>query len=69
MCFDNDLNVIRSVVAIVVPLAALCVAIAGLSTWRRQLRGNTEYELARRLLRQAYDVSLNLTKEFLRDGA
>lgn len=30
------------------------VAIAGLSAWKRQLSGKTNYELARRLLRAAY---------------
>ncbi len=32
------------------------VAILGLNTWRRQLRGHTEYELARRYLRAALRV-------------
>jgi hypothetical protein len=31
-------------------------ALKGLSTWRRQLRGNAEYDLARRVLRITYRV-------------
>lgn len=40
-------------------LAALVVAVAawwGLRTWRRQLRGQTEYDLARRTLAATYKV-------------
>jgi hypothetical protein len=32
------------------------VAVAGLKTWKRQLHGNTNYELSRRLLRSAYKL-------------
>ncbi|MDL0433149.1 hypothetical protein QPM17_18570 [Marinobacter sp. TBZ242] len=42
---------------IVVALAAIIgsgVALIGLSTWRRQLEGTAEYELARRLLKEVY---------------
>lgn len=45
--------------AIVVSLSAIIVAgvaVPGLWQWRRQLRGRTEYELARRFLRSAYRV-------------
>lgn len=37
-------------------LIAAVVAARGLQTWKRQLHGNTNYELARRLLRSAYRV-------------
>ena len=37
-------------------LSAALVAIAGLSTWRRQLKGQAEYELARRVLRAVLKV-------------
>ena len=32
------------------------VAVLGLRTWKRQLRGNAEYDVARRLLRAAYKI-------------
>lgn len=41
-------------------LVAACigawVAIKGLNAWRRQLRGKTDYELARKILRASYKV-------------
>ena len=44
------------VVTIFAALVAATVAVLGLRTWRKQLRGKTEYELARRLLRNVYRV-------------
>jgi hypothetical protein len=37
-------------------LVAVIIAGAGLSTWRRALKGQTEYELARRLMREVLRV-------------
>lgn len=37
-------------------VTAATVAVIGLKTWARQLRGKTEYDLARRLLTQIYRV-------------
>ena len=37
-------------------IGGIAIAGLGLKTWSRQLRGHTEYELARRLLRAAYGV-------------
>ncbi|MHA2429285.1 MAG: hypothetical protein ACXADB_14780 [Candidatus Hermodarchaeia archaeon] len=37
-------------------LAAVVIAYFGLQTWREQLKGKTEYELARRFLRAVYRV-------------
>ncbi len=45
-------DVILSVAAIV----ASYVGLRGLGTWRRQLRGNTEYQLAKTLLVSAYEL-------------
>ena len=45
---------VKLIMSVVTGLAALTgavVAVLGLSTWRRQLRGGAEYELARRVLR------------------
>jgi hypothetical protein len=46
------LAAINSLVAV----GALVVAIVGLNTWRAQLRGTAEYELARRVLRAVLNV-------------
>jgi len=47
---------VRNIVLAITGVVAACVAILGLRTWRRQLKGHTEYELARRVLRAAYRV-------------
>jgi len=46
----------KDVVTILAALVAATVAIMGLRTWKKQLRGKTEYELARRLLCSVYRV-------------
>ena len=45
-------DVILSIAAII----AAYVGIRGLDTWRRQLRGNTEYQLAKSLLTSVYEL-------------
>ena len=39
-----------------VAVFAASVALKGLTTWRRQLRGNSQYDLARRLVLSAYKL-------------
>jgi len=46
----------KDTITIIATLTATTIAIMGLRTWRKQLRGKTEYELARRLLRSVYKV-------------
>jgi len=53
------LSILQGVKEVVVTIAALTtagVAVYGLATWRRQLKGQTEFDLARRLLRAVYRV-------------
>lgn len=52
----NALSVIKEVVVTVSAAIAAIAAVKGLNAWRERLRGNTEYELARRLLREVYNV-------------
>jgi hypothetical protein len=47
---------IREWSVILATIIGTSVAILGLRTWRKQLRGRTEYELARRYLRSVYRV-------------
>ena len=47
---------IREVVVILAAVSGVAIGCLGLRTWRKQLKGNTEYELARRLLRSVYRV-------------
>src|SRR5215211_6334583 len=48
--------IIRDAAATIAAAAATYVGIAGLDAWRKQLKGKSEYELARRYLRAAYKV-------------
>ncbi|HEX4956156.1 MAG TPA: hypothetical protein VF017_22435 [Thermoanaerobaculia bacterium] len=47
----NFLQVFRDIAAIAAALVGVCVALRGLQTWRRQLRANTELEVARLMVR------------------
>jgi len=46
--------VMKDVILAGAAIVGACVAIRGLSTWNRQLKGSTEYDLARRLLKLIY---------------
>lgn len=48
------LAVIKDIANIVAAGIASFVAVTGLTTWKRQLKGNAEYQLARRLLKSVY---------------
>ena len=54
--FPQIVAIIKDIFTIVCVCIASSVALRGLSTWRRQLRGNTQYDLARRLLLSAYKL-------------
>lgn len=56
-------DLIKTLAAVV----GICLAWCGLRTWQRQLKGSTEYELARRFLRAAYKLESCI--EALRDPA
>jgi hypothetical protein len=48
------LSFIKDIVTIISLSIAGCVAIKGLQTWRHQLKGTVNYELAKRLLKATY---------------
>ena len=50
------ITLIKDIITIISTIVIGVVAIIGLRAWRIQLRGKTEYELARRLLRSVYKV-------------
>lgn len=52
----DTLTEILSFVPSLAALAGVIIAAMGLQTWRRQLLGRNEYEIARRFLRAAYKV-------------
>ena len=57
---------VRDIIVAIVSIAGLIIAFRGLRTWRKQLKGNTEYNLARRLLRAAFRTrdALSIVRNF-----
>ncbi len=48
------LPLIKDIVLICTVIVAAYVGLKGLSTWRSQVHGQTEYDLAKRILRATY---------------
>ena len=55
-CLIAWISPVRDIVLIGAAAVGAIVSILGLRTWRKQLRGRTEYDLARRFLRAVYRV-------------
>jgi hypothetical protein len=58
MMIDWSLTVafIKDIATALAAAVGIYVALDGLSTWKKQLKGKTEYELARRLLKSVYKL-------------
>ena len=54
--WQSRISLIKDIVTILATVIGGGVAIYGLIAWKRQLKGKTEYELARRVLRAVYRV-------------
>src|SRR5215212_10812739 len=54
--WQSYLSFIKDLVTVFATVIGGGIAIYGLVAWKRQLRGRTEYELARRVLRAVYKV-------------
>jgi hypothetical protein len=50
------LTQVKDVVAIISSLVVIYVGLSGLRTWKKQLKGNTEYEHARKLLKVVFKI-------------
>lgn len=50
------MTVTKDAILTIGALVGMVVAILGLSTWRRQLKGGAEYDLTRRLLKRTYQL-------------
>lgn len=50
----EELSALADTLTAIATTAGILIAAIGLTTWRKQLRGTTEYELAKRLLLQVY---------------
>lgn len=51
-----SLSVVKEIVLTITPIAAVCIGYKGLDTWRKQLKGNTEYTLAKSALTCLYEL-------------
>jgi hypothetical protein len=54
--FQAYVTLIKDIITGLSALVVAIIAILGLQTWKKQLKGNTEYEIAQRLLRAIYKV-------------
>jgi hypothetical protein len=54
--FQLYLSVVKDIFTVIASMIAGIVAIVGLQTWRKQLKGKTEYELAQKLLTAVYKI-------------
>lgn len=50
------ITLLKDIALIAAAITAIYVGIKGLGTWRRQLRGNTEYTLAKNILTSMYEL-------------
>jgi hypothetical protein len=50
----ETIGIVKDIVLTVAALIGMIVAVFGLNTWNRQLKGGAEYELTRRLLKCTY---------------
>src|SRR5690554_6636426 len=59
LCFtigEINWSLTKDVVSIVGTIGALGIGVLGLYTWRRQLRGTSEYEIAKKAILGTYEV-------------
>ncbi len=64
-------NDIQQILLTAAPIAALLIALSGLNTWKRQLKGTHDFELSRRLLLSLYkcrDALKSARNSFLQPG-
>ena len=54
--FQIWVSLIKDIVTGLAAVVAAVIAIMGLRTWKKQLKGKTEYELSQRFLRATYKV-------------
>ena len=56
MDIQESISLIKDALSIVSGIILTTIAFLGLQTWKKQLKGNTEYNLARRFLRSVYKI-------------
>lgn len=55
-----DWSLVSDIVAIIGTFGALLIGALGLTTWRRQLKGTSEYELAKKAILSTYEVQQSI---------
>lgn len=55
-CLAQFIPITKDIVLTITAVVASIVAVKGLSSWNRQLKGEVEYELTRRLLKSAFKI-------------
>lgn len=53
---EVDWSITKDIISIIGTIGALVIGSTGLFTWRRQLKGTSEYELARKAILSTYEV-------------
>jgi hypothetical protein len=68
--YQSYISIIKDIITAIVALIAGAVAIYGVIAWKKQLKGKTEYELARRVLRAIYKVrdSIRIVRSPIQTG-
>ncbi|MDU0353947.1 hypothetical protein RS130_08405 [Paraglaciecola aquimarina] len=57
LTFSNiDWAITKDVFSIIGTISAVVIGIIGLTTWRRQLKGTSEYEVAKKAILHTYEV-------------
>lgn len=66
-CAQDIVTLLKDVATIITAAVAAIIAIKGYGSWKKQLRGKAEYDLARRLLRSVYKVkkAIRLVRNYL----
>jgi len=52
----ETVSIIKDLILSIAAIVTIFVALYGLNAWRKELKGKTEYEIARRILRSIYKV-------------
>ncbi|WP_286237973.1 hypothetical protein [Neptuniibacter halophilus] len=53
---EIDWTLIKDLITTVCAIGALLIAVSGLSTWKSQLKGTSEYELAKKIMLLTYEL-------------
>ena len=64
ICWLGWLSIIKDWLTLAVAFVGVCVACKGLKTWQRQLKGSSQFDVAKRLMLKVYQIRQDI--EFCR---